>query len=134
MLGIVFNEFVEMVEATFSAEHVERMIAAAVEDSENGHNVYVEGRLVRPGLRGNARGTLADTAAVFALVVDSDADRLVCSERICMPTCSFETPSICCPVASKNLVSISRIGCCFTLKLSVLLLSGAKPWTLWPAT
>src|SRR5262249_28471692 len=36
---------------------------------------YIEGRLVRRGLNGNERGKLADTAAVFALVVDSDPDK-----------------------------------------------------------
>src|SRR5262249_51992692 len=59
----------------FILDDVERMITAAVADAENGHNVYIEGRLVRPGLRGKERGKLADTTAVFALVVDSDNDK-----------------------------------------------------------
>src|SRR5262249_47632844 len=49
--------------------------SAAVGDSEAGHNVYIEGRTVREDLRGNGRGTLAETRAVFALVIDSDADK-----------------------------------------------------------
>src|SRR6266436_8239382 len=64
-----------LVPSRFVLDDVERMIDAAVTDSVAGHNVYCEGRTVRPGLRGNARGTLADTVAVFALVVDSDADK-----------------------------------------------------------
>src|SRR5262249_34720528 len=47
----------------------------AVGDSQAGHNVYCEGRTVREGLRGSERGKLNDTAAVFALVIDSDADK-----------------------------------------------------------
>src|SRR5262249_13101751 len=43
--------------------------------SEAGHNVYIEGRTVRRDLRGKQRGALKDTIAVFALVVDSDADK-----------------------------------------------------------
>jgi hypothetical protein len=64
-----------LVPSRFELADIEHMVAAAVADSGNGHNVYVEGRLVRPDLRGNARGSLADTVAVFALVVDSDADK-----------------------------------------------------------
>lgn len=40
-----------------------------------GLNVYIEGRLVRSDLRGKKRGELKDTVCVFALVVDSDADK-----------------------------------------------------------
>jgi hypothetical protein len=54
---------------------VQRMTTEAISASEAGHNVYCEGRTVRPGLRGKQRGTLNDTAAVFALTVDSDADK-----------------------------------------------------------
>jgi len=43
--------------------------------SENGHNVYVEGRTVRRGLGAKERSGLNDTVAVFALVVDSDNDK-----------------------------------------------------------
>jgi hypothetical protein len=57
------------------ADLVDRMTRDALVDSEAGHNVYVEGRLVNSGLRGKKRGELADTSCVFALVVDSDADK-----------------------------------------------------------
>jgi hypothetical protein len=53
----------------------ERMTSDAVNASAAGHNVYVEGRVVRVGLIGKKRGDLNDTIAVFALVVDSDADK-----------------------------------------------------------
>jgi hypothetical protein len=51
------------------------MTKDAVDASNTGHNIYVETRLVRPGLRANARGKKDDTVAVFALAVDSDADK-----------------------------------------------------------
>jgi hypothetical protein len=54
---------------------VERMTREAASASAAGHNVYIEGRTVRRGLVGKQRGGLADTVAVFALVVDSDADK-----------------------------------------------------------
>src|SRR5262245_39674754 len=54
---------------------VGRMTKDAVDASATGHNIYIETRLVRPGLRGNARGTKEDTVAVFALGVDSDSDK-----------------------------------------------------------
>jgi hypothetical protein len=53
----------------------EHMTSDAINASTNGHNVYVEGRTVRRGLRGNQRGGHEDTLAVFALTVDSDADK-----------------------------------------------------------
>jgi hypothetical protein len=58
-----------------SADLVERMTHDALGDSRNGHNVYIEGRLVNPGLRGKKRGELGDTLCVFALAVDSDSDK-----------------------------------------------------------
>src|SRR6516164_4276112 len=64
-----------LVPSRFMLDDVERMVNAAMSDSEAGHNVYCEGRTVREGLRGNERGKLTDTAAVFALVIDSDADK-----------------------------------------------------------
>src|SRR5262249_29692898 len=54
---------------------IERMTHEVVSASEAGHNTYIEGRTVRRGLRGKQRGEVADTVAVFALVVDSDADK-----------------------------------------------------------
>jgi RepB DNA-primase from phage plasmid len=64
-----------IVPSRFVLADVELMVAAAITDCEAGHNVYLEGRTVREGLRGNERGKLSDTVAVFALVVDSDADK-----------------------------------------------------------
>ena len=54
---------------------VEQMTKEIVSASEAGHNVYIEARTVRRGLRGKKRGEAEDTVAVFALVVDSDADK-----------------------------------------------------------
>jgi len=54
---------------------IERMTDEAIAASEAGHNVYIEGRTVRRGLSGKQRGELKDSVAVFALVVDSDADK-----------------------------------------------------------
>jgi hypothetical protein len=54
---------------------VERMTSDAVNASESGHNVYIEARTVRWDVRGKLRGTIEDTVAVGALVVDSDADK-----------------------------------------------------------
>jgi len=54
---------------------IEELIKDAVNASKSGHNVYIEGRTVRRGLASKQRGGLADTVAVFALVVDSDADK-----------------------------------------------------------
>jgi hypothetical protein len=65
----------KLVPSRFYIDDVERMVCTAIADSERGHNVYIEGRLVRPGLNGNERGKLADTVAVFAYVIDSDADK-----------------------------------------------------------
>src|SRR5262245_56346322 len=50
------------------------MIHDAVNASTAGHNVYVEARTVMEGLSGKDRGRAEDTAALFALVVDSDND------------------------------------------------------------
>ena len=67
----------KLVPNRYTIDDVERMIGDACSPiSRAGHNVYLEGRTIRAdAARGNARGTLADTAAVFALVVDFDADK-----------------------------------------------------------
>ena len=59
----------------YALDDIEDMIKAAIVDCEAGHNVYVEGRLVPASLRGSERGKLEVTIAVFALVIDSDADK-----------------------------------------------------------
>ena len=58
----------------YRLDDVERMITDAITDSDGGHNVYIEGRTVRAGIR-KGRGTVQDTVAVFALVADDDADK-----------------------------------------------------------
>jgi AAA domain/IclR helix-turn-helix domain len=65
----------QLVPSRFLLDDVEHMIKAAINDSQMGHNVYCEGRTVREDLRGSERGKLTDTAAVFALVIDSDPDK-----------------------------------------------------------
>jgi RepB DNA-primase from phage plasmid len=58
-----------------SADLVDRMTQDALSDSKNGHNCYIEGRLVNFGLRGKKRGELSDSSCCFALAVDSDSDK-----------------------------------------------------------
>jgi hypothetical protein len=57
------------------ADVVDRITRDATAASDGGFNVYVEGRFVKRGLRGKKRGEFEDTVCVFALVVDSDADK-----------------------------------------------------------
>jgi putative DNA primase/helicase len=64
-----------VVPSRFLLDDVEHMVKTAIGDAAAGHNVYIEARTVHAGLRGNARGTLADTAWVFGLVADGDADK-----------------------------------------------------------
>jgi predicted transcriptional regulator len=64
-----------LVPSRYQLDDLEHMIGAAITDSDAGHNVYIEGRTVREDLHGNGRGTLGDTRGVFALVIDSDADK-----------------------------------------------------------
>jgi hypothetical protein len=47
----------------------------AIGASRRGRNVYAEARTVRGDLEGKQRGKIEDTIAVFALSVDSDADK-----------------------------------------------------------
>jgi AAA domain len=65
----------QLVPSRYMIGDVEHMVEAAISDSEAGHNVYIEGRTVREDLRGNGRGKIEDTRAVFAIVIDSDADK-----------------------------------------------------------
>ena len=58
-----------------SADLIERMTHDALVDSEAGHNVYAEGRFVKFGQRGRARGEFEATVCCFALIIDSDADK-----------------------------------------------------------
>jgi hypothetical protein len=59
----------------FQIDDIERMVETALGDAAAGHNVYVEARTVRIGLIGKQRGEIGDTAWVFGLVIDSDADK-----------------------------------------------------------
>jgi RepB DNA-primase from phage plasmid len=59
----------------YMIDDVDLMIADAIAASNAGHNVYIEGRTVRAGLRGKQRGAVKDTVAVFALVADDDGDK-----------------------------------------------------------
>jgi hypothetical protein len=64
-----------VVPSRFLLDDVEHMVKTAIGDATAGHNVYIEARTVRADLRGNQRGTFADTAWVFGLVADGDADK-----------------------------------------------------------
>jgi hypothetical protein len=65
----------DLVPTRYRLDQVDLMTSYAVVNSKAGCNTYVEGRFVKPSLRGKKRGGLEDTACVFALVVDSDADK-----------------------------------------------------------
>jgi hypothetical protein len=64
-----------VVPSRFTLDDIENMVKTAVGDALAGHNAYIEARTVRDGLHGNQRGTLEDTAWVFGLVADCDADK-----------------------------------------------------------
>jgi len=64
-----------LVPSRFKIGDVGHMVACALEDSAAGHNVYVEGRTVGDSVTGNRRGTEEETVGVFAVVIDSDADK-----------------------------------------------------------
>ena len=64
-----------VVPTRFTLDDVENMVRTAVGDALAGHNAYIEARTVRDDLRGNKRGSLEDTAWVFGLVADCDADK-----------------------------------------------------------
>ena len=59
----------------FTLDDIENMVRTAVSDALAGHNAYIEARTVREDLRGNKRGEIEDTAWVFGLVADCDADK-----------------------------------------------------------
>src|SRR5262245_36932150 len=81
----------KLVPSRFLLDDIERMVSTALIDCKAGHNVYIEGRLVRRGLNGNERGKLADTAAVFAPAVDSDPDKGMGWTPTARPTMTVET-------------------------------------------
>ena len=59
----------------FRIDDVDGMTAAAMTAANAGHNVYIEGRTIAEATPLSERGKIEHTRAVFALVVDSDADK-----------------------------------------------------------
>jgi len=80
-----------VVPSRFNIDDVELMVETAVGDAAAGHNVYLEARTVREGLRGNKRGGLEDTAWVFGLVADCDADKDKGGDITVKPSLAVET-------------------------------------------
>ena len=65
----------KLISTSFVIGDVDGLAAQAVADAQAGFNVYLETRTVNEANYGRGRGKAADTSAVFALVVDSDADK-----------------------------------------------------------
>ena len=80
-----------VVPSRFEIGDVEHMVQTATGDAAAGHNVYIEARTVRDGLRGNKRGGLEDTAWVFGLVADCDADKDKGGNITVKPSLAVET-------------------------------------------
>jgi RepB DNA-primase from phage plasmid len=80
-----------VVPSRFALGDVEGMVKLAIGDASAGHNVYLEARTVRDGLRGNRRGNIEDTAWVFGLVIDSDSDKGKGGNVTVRPSLAVET-------------------------------------------
>ncbi len=80
-----------IVPSRFTLDDVENMVRTAVGDALAGHNAYIETRTVRGDLRGNQRGGLEDTAWVFGLVADCDADKNLSGNITVRPSLVIET-------------------------------------------
>ena len=80
-----------VVPSRFTLDDVEYMVKRAIGDAAAGHNVYIESRTVRADLRGKKRGTLEDTAWVWGLVVDCDADKGKGGNITVRPSLAVET-------------------------------------------
>jgi putative DNA primase/helicase len=80
-----------MVPHRFRLDDVDTIVKAAVGAANAELNVYVEGRALRAGLRGNVRGSLNDTEFVLALVVDADFDKGKGGSLIARPSLTVET-------------------------------------------
>ena len=80
-----------VVPTRFTLDDVENMVRTAVGDALAGHNAYIEARTVRDDLRGNKRGSLEDTAWVFGLVADCDADKNKGGNITARPSLVIET-------------------------------------------
>src|SRR5262249_45498179 len=79
------------VPSRFTLDDSENMVKTAVSDALAGHNAYIEARTVRADLRGNLRGTIEDTAWVFGLVADCDADKGMGGNIAVRPSLVIET-------------------------------------------
>jgi len=75
----------------FTLDDIENMVRTAVADALAGHNAYIEARTVREDLRGNKRGEIEDTAWVFGLVADCDADKNMGGNITVRPSLVIET-------------------------------------------
>ena len=80
-----------VVPSRFNLDDIEAMVKTATGDAAAGHNVYIEARTVRPGLPGKRRGDLNDTAWVFGLVADCDADKGRGGAITAKPSLAIET-------------------------------------------
>jgi putative DNA primase/helicase len=80
-----------VVPSRFEIGDVEHMVLTALGDAAAGHNVYIEARTVRADLRGSKRGRLEDTAWVFGLVADCDADKNKGGNITVRPSLAVET-------------------------------------------
>jgi hypothetical protein len=80
-----------LVPSRFTLDDIENMVRTAISDALAGHNVYIEGRTVRADLRGAQRGGFEDTAWVWGLVVDCDADKGKAGNVTVRPSLVVET-------------------------------------------
>jgi hypothetical protein len=80
-----------VVPSRFTLDDIENMVRTAVGDALAGHNSYIEARTVRDDLRGKQRGTFEDTAWVFGLVADCDADKNKAGNITVRPSLVIET-------------------------------------------
>ena len=81
----------KMIPHRFRLDDVEGMVKTAVEAAKAGLNCYIETRTMRADLRGRKRGAIEDTEFVFALVVDSDADKGKGGVIATQPSLTIET-------------------------------------------
>jgi hypothetical protein len=64
-----------MVPTRYKVGALDECVRAAIDYANANHNVYIEGRTIRPETERGRRGDADDTEWVFALVIDSDADK-----------------------------------------------------------
>ena len=80
-----------LIPTRYKTSEAAAMIEQAISDSDRGFNVYVEARTVRGDLGLRRRGELQDTVAVFALVIDSDADKDLAWQPTAQASMTVET-------------------------------------------